>query len=278
MARKFIFEIDNDVLRLNDPRVDALRKGFIHESDIIRMIKPEDPFQMMNGRLRYITKEEREQQLRHFVTNHQKMLMTTGGMNFILLRDHKAAFLKVYPEVETMYKDIEAEIEKEQCKDCALPAKYQRIFNFITSLPKDRSLEDVEPIMPPLAVKVLKGQEITKEDLDKHTNAPIFITKVDIPFIDEKDISVADMDPTLDMVSRRACWDCVKKHLSEALVLMPECLMGYGSDKYENKWELIGHLSQAAKECVKVSPELADRIRSFRLKVMSQKPPETVNA
>jgi 2'-5' RNA ligase len=64
---------------------------------------------------------------------------------------------------------------------------------------------------------------------------------------------------------RDSCLDCVRKHLAQALVLMQEVPQGYPA----YRWVAIGHMGEAADECVKEYPKLADEIRKHRLKYMA---------
>jgi len=51
---------------------------------------------------------------------------------------------------------------------------------------------------------------------------------------------------------REFCLDCTTKHLGQAYVL-------HG---------VIGHLAEASEECMGASPELADKIRQYRLLIL----------
>ena len=59
---------------------------------------------------------------------------------------------------------------------------------------------------------------------------------------------------------RKSCISCVLKHLSQAMVLETECVLGYPS----HKWWVIGHLAEAESECVGQFPSLAEAIRVER--------------
>lgn len=64
---------------------------------------------------------------------------------------------------------------------------------------------------------------------------------------------------------RDSCLDCVRKHLSQALILMQEVHQGYP----QHRWIAIGHMGEAADEALKEHPKLADEIRKHRLKYMA---------
>lgn len=60
------------------------------------------------------------------------------------------------------------------------------------------------------------------------------------------------------------CYNCCRKHLANALVLMLETVQGYPM----HGWEAVGQMDQAAAEIILYSKEIADRIRDERLKYM----------
>jgi len=64
---------------------------------------------------------------------------------------------------------------------------------------------------------------------------------------------------------RDSCLNCVRKHLSQAEVLMGEAVQGYP----EHRWLAIGHMGEAADECCKDFPKLAAEIRKHRTRYMA---------
>lgn len=63
---------------------------------------------------------------------------------------------------------------------------------------------------------------------------------------------------------RDSCLDCVRKHLGQASALMAEVRQDYPA----HRWLAVGHMAEAAEECVKDYPKLADEIRKHRLRYM----------
>jgi hypothetical protein len=59
---------------------------------------------------------------------------------------------------------------------------------------------------------------------------------------------------------RVACWNCVRKHLAQALILIEEARMGYPL----HKWLAIGHMAEASSECLEVDDLFANKIRDLR--------------
>ena len=60
---------------------------------------------------------------------------------------------------------------------------------------------------------------------------------------------------------RDFCLDCTIKHLAQAYVLHGEVIQGYP----EHILGVIGHLAEAAEECIGASKEFASEIRQYRL-------------
>jgi peptide subunit release factor 1 (eRF1) len=60
---------------------------------------------------------------------------------------------------------------------------------------------------------------------------------------------------------------CVRKHLSQAIVLNIESHLGYPI----HKWLAIGHLAEASTESLKGFPELSAKIRQAYLDLMDNK-------
>jgi hypothetical protein len=69
-----------------------------------------------------------------------------------------------------------------------------------------------------------------------------------------------------NIVSREDCFFCVRKHLSQAQILLDESQLGYPT----HKWLAIGHMAEAESESIRYSPELATMIRATRVCIMGQ--------
>ncbi len=63
---------------------------------------------------------------------------------------------------------------------------------------------------------------------------------------------------------RKSCFDCVRKHLAQASVLLDEAHLGYP----HHRWLAVGHLAEAEAECLDEQPAFARKIRACRLTVM----------
>lgn len=65
-------------------------------------------------------------------------------------------------------------------------------------------------------------------------------------------------------MARKSCIYCVLKHIAQASVLLDESKLGYPF----HKWFAIGHLAEAESESRVNWPELAEKIRDFRLEII----------
>ena len=65
-------------------------------------------------------------------------------------------------------------------------------------------------------------------------------------------------------MSRKSCIYCVLKHIAQAAALLDESRLGYPF----HKWYAVGHLAEAESESRDDWPELAQKIRDFRLEIM----------
>lgn len=65
---------------------------------------------------------------------------------------------------------------------------------------------------------------------------------------------------------RDTCLACVSKHLSAAIILVPESILGYEL----SRWFAVGHLVEAEYESVSEYPDLAQKIRAARVALMGQ--------
>ena len=64
---------------------------------------------------------------------------------------------------------------------------------------------------------------------------------------------------------RKTCLVCVRKHLTQALILLLESKK---SEKYEwHRWLACGHMAEAEDECLQKYPGFASNIRQNRIKV-----------
>lgn len=60
---------------------------------------------------------------------------------------------------------------------------------------------------------------------------------------------------------RPPCYDCARKHLAQALVLMCEAEKGYPV----HGWLAVGHMAEAEDEALRLGGSLSEAIRTERL-------------
>jgi hypothetical protein len=65
---------------------------------------------------------------------------------------------------------------------------------------------------------------------------------------------------------RETCLLCVSKHISQAIILLTEAVLGYPL----HLWFAVGHLAEAETECLNEFPILALKIREARSRLMGQ--------
>jgi len=67
---------------------------------------------------------------------------------------------------------------------------------------------------------------------------------------------------------RHSCFDCVRKHLAQALVIAHELPHYSDYAKDMHLWVFVGHMAEAADQVQREAPNVASRIREIRLAVM----------
>lgn len=78
-------------------------------------------------------------------------------------------------------------------------------------------------------------------------------------------VKVDGSQSLLDTGLRQSCLDCVRKHISQSIVLLNEASLGYPN----HRWLAIGHLAEAESESIKDYPELAKTIRLDRERIIA---------
>jgi len=68
------------------------------------------------------------------------------------------------------------------------------------------------------------------------------------------------------MILRPGCYDCARKHLSQAYILYLEALQGYP----EHRYLAIGHIAEAAEEILEYSLTMATEFRELRKRIESE--------
>jgi hypothetical protein len=288
-------EISDTLWIYDDPRIDKLYKGELSVLGFLKASRPEDPWEMHTVKskeapIRVVLTglsveelEDREKKIRKRLAEH---IAKTGGINGRTIYDRKDVFLKVFPELAPIFIELETEISREKCKGCALNKKTSRLVDALLAIPVgDRDLSDLEGILTNQGIaRLVQGAA-----LDETT------VTIDIPYVEKKALPLrtAPREGERQVVSllpgetppwintrtkktpaphgpsakapRPGCFDCCRKHLAQAIVLLGESLQGYP----DHRWLAVGHLAEASEEILAKSVEIASQIRDERLAVMS---------
>lgn len=255
-----LYNIDENIFKLDDNRVKALKNGEISQIEFMRMITPEDPFMWEKGTLRYISKQENNKRKNEYIKRRRDQLTYTGGITANIFWENRKIFSKIYPKLKNDIKNVEKEIEKEQCKGCALSKKVfpilQKLFN-IKYIGQDLSL--LEPILPEYSIKKLQGK---KFDVNK---IPI---KIPLIFKNKKNISVKNGEKLIKNplgIIRPTCLDCVRKHCAHAIIQLREVIKGYTKEAgYDHEEFALANIDEAIDESLKDNLKLAKKINSIK--------------
>lgn len=227
-----IFSVDPRIWELDDPRITGLSNKEITQAQFMSLIKPEDPFEMRNGKLTFVPPEETAKRIEDYKQSYTSQIRLNGGVSGGFILDNKNAFLQVFPELAVTVKEVEDIIAKENCKGCARNRHAQKIQEAIVKLPKDRDVSSLVPVLKglPYAEKWLKGEPI---EVDSATMpVPPFFKKTVIPMrmggALKPSVAAPVPMPADDYTpGRKQCIDCGKKHVAQALVLLREAEKGY---------------------------------------------------
>ena len=64
---------------------------------------------------------------------------------------------------------------------------------------------------------------------------------------------------------RTSCYDCTRKHLSQAWVNLEAFTFLSGDDSVRALWKTVGHLAEAEDEILQIQPSISSLIRQARL-------------
>jgi hypothetical protein len=164
-------------------------------------------------------------------------------MNWIYT--YKAQILQKLPQFDSNYDEIEKKIQKADCPRC-VKTRYE------LKLKRQVSQSMKPGMFPPQLEQLLAAYN------------PSYGQKNKIKTVSLKPEEISILD------ERKGCIDCVRKHMSQAIILLRECNQGYGTDEFEHKWLAVGHLAEAADEALQINPALSMKIRDLRLMIMEQ--------
>ena len=294
------FTIDEKLWAIDDPRVDQLHAGELSVTGFVRVAKPTDPWQ--SGFLKRVDAESElmltvydEAGLNKLAERKEQgmrnMISRTGGISGRMIWDHAAEFLHAYPELKNKMAEVQAVIDKQKCKGCALNSRTKPLAETLLALPpkEDRDFSKLSAILSESALTRLRtGQPLPLDGIkmapDK--NAKQLLPLRAEPLAEphklvwikpgEKELMGGQVAPgpgapkgiveKLHTAMRPACFDCCRKHLAQAIVLLTESKQGYPA----HRWLSVGHLAEAAEEIMEKDVGMADSIRAERLAVMSR--------
>lgn len=253
-----IFEVSPEVLLLNDPRVILMKTGRMSQIEFMRLIRHDDPFQIMNGRLMLITKDMQDTQKKGFIASQRGMMLQTGGIQPSLLLDDEN-FVKVYPEISTDIEEVKKDLDLATCKGCEKNRKLQPILLKLLAIKYDgRDISSLK--ISDMAKLKLTGQ-LTKEYVD---SIPIVMPQ-GLEKREIAQISGNEIDPSLIqnplLLVRPDCEDCFVKHLSTAAVILQEVITGGYTflNGYYHEDIVSAELREAADEIARLDPEKAKK-------------------
>lgn len=255
-----IFDVEESVLKLNDARIILLKNKKMTQLEFMRLIRHDDPFQIMNGRLIAITKEMQDSQKNGFLTSQRQMMLQTGGIQPNVLLDNPL-FEEIYPEIKEDLTKIKSELDLATCKSCEKNRKLQPILMKLFTVKYDgRDLTKLSSSLNEMSMLKLKG-ELTKEYVDKvEIVVPMGIAKRHIDLIDaENEIDTSLIQNPL-MITRTECKDCFKKHIASAAVLLQESIVGGYTflNGYYHEDLAAAHVREAIDEILKIDKSLAE--------------------
>jgi hypothetical protein len=283
MADEQKITVAKEVYEYMDPRVDLLASGAVTAEDFSRMIKPDDPFELRGNTVVEMSVEAAEKRLKEYFQLNVANLKSTAGLNGPRVWDFRDKVLAVFPELSPLIKNTADEIEKEQCKGCALNRKMTPILTEIVKLCEadHRDVSKLADVFGEFSMQFLTGVKVVSEaDIGvpgnyKKRAVPKRTPAAAQPHAPEPAADTVSTAPPFDAespagVPRQGCALCCRKHLGQAVILLKECLQGYSPDEgFLHMSYALGHLAEAADEIVANNTGLAARIRAVRNSLMS---------
>ena len=241
--------------------------------------------------------------------------------------DNREAFIKVFPHLERTLEALDNPDNKPGCTSCMRKKLENDILTIIMMTPKEGI--NISPLIPLATNPSLLGAMSYRPKENEYMPAP----GGTLPDLRNTAPVKKYVPPGEESIERECCFDCVCKHLSQALILTEEISQGYPEhvklalhhtvrakkhasprnkdvtrklDEIEKAykdiidaekedktvyhlkkahelikdilskdsnhplavWRVIGHLGEAADECIERDPELAAAIRNERLTLM----------
>lgn len=277
-----------DIVSVGDhPAVQALLSGEKTREELIQEMIGEEPYELLE-------------------TSENNFMIRACNRHAALRKIHRSALeetfrqpeklLRVAPELRSAVEAARKEVETAACSKCRRMRLARDIMKQLMALDlSGRNLQPLEELYGADFVQTLSAEPVSGSMSAvklEGLQPPDFIRKQlservkrDFPellaraaaedarafnlpegFKDSRPVT-GDNRPAPERAPRPGCYDCVRKHLAQAVVLLGESCMGYP----EHRWLAVGHLAEASEEILEFSQQFAADIRAERLALMADK-------
>lgn len=146
----------------------------------------------------------------------------------------KDKIIEEFPQLKEDFEEVSAIVESSRCRTC----KRNKLLNKLRFKFNEHLKRKPESSL---------NKYFTLRDTFKH----------------DFNIKLPELRPT--------CYDCVRKHLADAIKVLKEVKNGYSTKEgYLHFWYAMADLNQASEESVMEDPGLAQRIRKIRLRMTEE--------
>ena len=227
MSAPLKLNINPEVFKIKDPRVDKLKEGKLSAEGFSFLLSDRDPFVLIGNTIYALTEAEFYALRAVYPINE----MTEEGF-------HKFLEMEDLSFMHKVDRDFVAQVKKElpTCPRC----KYKRYQDAVYKLAKKYNIDLIGTVPAEPAPDVLNN--VVYPD----SNGPV------MSYVS----ALVDHMYKIPKPVRRDCLDCVEKHVAQAWVLGNEALMGYPS----HLTLAVAHLSEALDEMPKEFTALHDTI------------------
>lgn len=215
MSEHLNLNVDKAVFNLKDKKVEALRHAGMSLEAFALLIRPEDPYILIGNTIYAYTEQE-------FYAIRAVMPMTelSDAMFDYVINLEDTGYMAASDRA--FLEDVRKKAEK--CTAC----QYKRYKNEVLGIVKKYGIELPEDIGKDIHPMPGEYPETTG-----HVPPLVF--------------AMLDHMYSVPTMQRKACMDCVEKHMAQAYVLSRECAQGYP----EHITYVIGHLCEAIDELPK---------------------------
>lgn len=220
-------DIDREVFKFSDPRVDKLRTGGMSSDMFASLVRHSDPFVLIGGTVYALSEQEWYATRATLAVNS----MTEEVFQYVLdMKD-----LSFMHDIDRRF--IE-ELKKNPitCHTC----RYAKYRNEVYKLVKKYNIK-----LPDSMVRMPADVQLDSREYPKTRSKVV-----------PKAFKLLEHVYSVPREARRACIDCVEKHLAQAHILGLECIQGYP----EYITLVVGHLCEALDEMPKEMTAMHDTV------------------